>query len=66
VIAEAGINITDVGFTRQDGGVASLRMDVEVTSTSQLSRLMAKIQSLWGVINVVRKGESIVREQVSR
>jgi len=66
VIAEAGINITDVGFARQDGGVASLRMDVEVTSTSQLSRLMARIQSLWGVINVVRKGDSIVREQVSR
>lgn len=66
VIAEAGINITDVGFTRQDGGVASLKIDVEVTSTSQLSRLVARIQSLWGVINVVRKGESIVREQVSK
>jgi len=66
VIAEAGVNITDVGFNRQDGGVASLRIDVEVTSTSQLSRLMAKIQSLWGVINVVRKGESIVREQVGK
>ena len=66
VIAEAGINITDVGFARQDGGVASLRIDVEVTSTSQLGRLMAKIQSLWGVINVVRKGDSIVREQVGK
>lgn len=66
VIAEAGINITDVGFARQEGGVASLRIDIEVTSTSQLSRLMGKIQSLWGVINVVRKGESIVREQVSK
>jgi GTP pyrophosphokinase len=66
VIAEAGVNITDVGFARQEGGVASLRIDVEVTSTSQLSRLMGKIQSLWGVINVVRKGESIVREQVSK
>jgi len=41
-------------------------MDVEVTSTSQLSRLMARIQSLWGVINVVRKGDSIVREQVGK
>jgi GTP pyrophosphokinase len=66
VIAEAGVNITDVDFARQDGGMASLYMDIEVTSTSQLSRLMARIQSLWGVINVVRKGDSIVREQVSR
>ncbi|MBN1152274.1 MAG: bifunctional (p)ppGpp synthetase/guanosine-3',5'-bis(diphosphate) 3'-pyrophosphohydrolase [Dehalococcoidia bacterium] len=66
VIAEAGVNITDVSLTRQDGGVASLRIDVEVTSTSQLNRLIAKIQSLWGVVNVVRKGESIVREQVSK
>jgi GTP diphosphokinase / guanosine-3',5'-bis(diphosphate) 3'-diphosphatase len=66
VIAEAGVNITDVNFARQDGGVASLRIDVEVTSTSQLSRLMAKIQSLWGVINVARKGETIVREQVGK
>ena len=65
-IAEAGINITDVGFSRQDGGMASLRIDVEVTSTSQLSRLMARLQSLWGVINVVRKGDSIVREQVTK
>jgi len=61
VIAEEGINITDVDFTRDDSGSTSLRVDLEVTSTAQLSKLVAKIQSLWGVINVVRKGEAIVR-----
>ncbi len=66
VIAEAGVNITDVGFTRDEGGMASLHVDVEVTGTSQLSNLVARIQSLWSVISVVRKGESFVREQVSK
>lgn len=66
VIAEAGVNITDVDFAREDGGMASLHVDVEVVSTSQLSKLVAKLQSLWSVINVVRKGDSIVREQVSK
>ena len=61
VIAEEGINITNVDFTRDDGGSTSLRVDLEVTSTVQLSKLVAKLQSLWGVINVVRKGEAIVR-----
>ncbi len=66
VIAEAGVNITDVDFTRGDGGMACLHIDVEVTSTSQLSKLVARLNALWSVMNVVRKGESIVREQVSR
>ncbi len=66
VIAEAGVNITDVDFSREDAGMASLHIDVEVTSTSQLSKLVAKLQSLWSVISVVRKGDSIVREQVTK
>ncbi|MBN1855983.1 MAG: bifunctional (p)ppGpp synthetase/guanosine-3',5'-bis(diphosphate) 3'-pyrophosphohydrolase [Dehalococcoidia bacterium] len=66
VIAEAGVNITDIGFARAGDGVAVLNVDVEVTSTAQLSKLLAKIQSLWSVINVVRKGDTIVKEQVSR
>ena len=61
VIAEAGVNITDVDFGRDDGGMANLSLDVEVSGTAQLSKLMAKIQSLWSVVNVVRKGETIVR-----
>ncbi len=66
VIAEAEVNITDVGFARDEGGVSVLNVDIEVKSTAELSRLVAKLQSLWSVINVVRKGETIVREQVSR
>jgi len=66
VIAEAGVNITDVDFGRGDGGMANLMLDVEVSGTAQLSKLIAKIQSLWSVVNVVRKGETIVREQVGK
>jgi (p)ppGpp synthase/HD superfamily hydrolase len=65
VIAEAGVNITDVGLARDEGGVSILNVDVEVKSTAQLSRLVARLQSLWSVINVIRKGDTIVREQVS-
>jgi len=55
-----------VGFARDEGGVSILNVDIEVKSTAQLSRLVAKLQSLWSVISVTRKGETIVREQVSR
>ncbi|HHE41582.1 MAG TPA: ACT domain-containing protein, partial [Dehalococcoidia bacterium] len=61
LIAEGGVNITDVDVTRDDGGISSLLVAVEVTSTAQLATLIAKLQSLWSVINVVRKGEAIVR-----
>lgn len=66
VIAEAGVNITDVDFGRDDGGMANLSLDVEVSSTAQLSKLITRIQSLWSVVNVVRKGETIVRDQVGK
>jgi guanosine-3',5'-bis(diphosphate) 3'-pyrophosphohydrolase len=66
VIAEAGVNITDVDFGRDDGGMANLSLDVEVSSTAQLSKLIIRIQSLWSVVNVVRKGETIVRDQVGK
>lgn len=61
LIAEGGVNITDVDYARDDGGVSSLFVDVEVTSTAQLATLITRLQSLWSVINVVRKGEAIVR-----
>ncbi len=61
LIAEGGVNITDVDFARDEGGISSLFIDVEVTSTAQLATLIARLQSLWSVINVIRKGEAIVR-----
>jgi GTP pyrophosphokinase len=58
VMAEEGVNITDIAIADHDDNVTSLRVALEINSTAQLSRLIAKIQSLWNVINVVRKGDT--------
>jgi len=58
VMAEGGVNITDIAVADHDDNVTSLRVALEINSTAQLSRLIDKIQSLWNVINVVRKGDT--------
>jgi guanosine-3',5'-bis(diphosphate) 3'-pyrophosphohydrolase len=58
VIADERVNITDIDTAHHDGDVTSLHIALEINSTVQLSRLMAKIHSLWNVINVVRKGDT--------
>jgi len=58
VMAEEGVNITDIAVADHDDNVTSLRVALEINSTAQLSRLIDKIQSLWNVINVVRKGDT--------
>lgn len=57
IIAEEGINITDVNMTSHDDNIILLYFTLEIKSTAKLSRLMSKIYSVWNVINVVRKGE---------
>ena len=58
VIAEEKVNITAIDTTNHDDNVTSLHIVLEINSTAQLSRLMAKIHSLWNVVNVVRKGDT--------
>lgn len=58
VIAEERVNITDIDTANHDDNVTSLYIALEINSTAQLSRLIAKIHSLWNVINVVRKGDT--------
>ncbi len=58
IIAEEGVNITDVNVTDHDDNITSLYFTLEIKSTAQLSRLISKIYSVWNVISAVRKGET--------
>ncbi len=57
IIADEGVNITDVNMTSHDDNIILLYFTLEIKSTAKLSRVMSKIYSVWNVINVVRKGE---------
>jgi GTP pyrophosphokinase len=57
VIAEEGVNITDVSVRDRDDGFVSLDFGLEIKGASQLTRLMSKVHSLWSVVNVTRKGD---------
>jgi GTP pyrophosphokinase len=56
IIAGEEVNITDVNMAEHDD-IVSLYFSLEVKNTAQLSNLISKIYSLWGIINVKRKGE---------
>jgi GTP pyrophosphokinase len=64
VVASEGVNITEVNMTNHNDNITSIYFTVEVKSVAQLSRVISKIYSLWDVINVVRKGEIDVKQQV--
>jgi GTP pyrophosphokinase len=64
VVASEGVNITEVNMTNHSDNITSIYFTVEVKSVAQLSRVISKIYSLWDVINVVRKGEIDVKQQV--
>jgi len=65
IIAEEGVNITDVNVSDHSDNITAMHLTLEIKSTSQLSRLMSKICSLWSVISVVRKGDTGARQQIS-
>jgi len=63
IIAEEEVNITDANVTgRHSDNITLLGFTVEIKNTAQLSRLVSRIQSIWSVINVVRKGEMSVEQ----
>jgi GTP pyrophosphokinase len=62
VIAGEGVNITEANMTNHDDSITSVRLSLEVSGVAQLSKVLAKINSLWNVINVVRKGEAVVKQ----
>jgi len=62
IIAEEGVNITNVNMTSHGDNIISLYFTLEIKSTAKLSSLMSKVYLVWNVINVVRKGEVSAKE----
>ncbi len=62
IIAGEGVNLSEVNMTNRDDNVIALYFTLEVKSVAQLTKIMTRIQSVWNVINVVRKGEIDVKQ----
>ncbi len=58
IIAEEGVNLSEVNMSNQGDNIALLYFTVEVRDVAQLSKIMSRIYSEWNVISVVRKGEA--------
>ena len=55
IIAEEGVNLTEVSTTNHHGDSVSLHFALEVKSAAQLSKIMSRIYSVWNVTSVTRK-----------
>jgi guanosine-3',5'-bis(diphosphate) 3'-pyrophosphohydrolase len=56
IIAEEGVNLSEVSMSDHHDDIASLYFTLEVKSAAQLSKIMSRICSVWNVISVMRKG----------
>jgi GTP pyrophosphokinase len=67
VVAEEKVNIANMSFTEHDNGTTSLHLILETRGLVQLSQLLAKIETVRGMISVARVGDgSIVESRFSR
>ena len=57
IIAEEGVNLTEVSTTNHHGDSVTLYFTLEVKSAAQLSKIMSRIYSVWNVASVARKEE---------
>lgn len=57
VVAEEKVNITAASVSNHDDHTASVFLTVETKGLAQLSRLLKKIETVKGVINIARIGE---------
>lgn len=64
IVASEGVNITEANMTNHSDNITSIHFTVEVKNVAQLSSIISKIYSLWGVINITRRGEISVKQQV--
>jgi GTP pyrophosphokinase len=62
IIAEEGVNLSDVSTDNHRDNSVTLHLTLEVKSAAQLSRIMSKIHSVWNVVSVARKGEISVSQ----
>ncbi|MBN2187579.1 MAG: bifunctional (p)ppGpp synthetase/guanosine-3',5'-bis(diphosphate) 3'-pyrophosphohydrolase [Dehalococcoidia bacterium] len=64
IIAEEGVNLSEFNMANHDN-ITSLYFTLEVRSTAQLTKIVARVNSVWNVINVVRKGVTDAKQQVA-
>jgi len=64
IIAEEGVNLSEFNMANHDN-ITSLYFTLEVRSTAQLTKIVARVHSVWNVINVVRKGVTDAKQQVA-
>jgi GTP pyrophosphokinase len=57
IIAEEGVNLSEVSMDNHRDNSVTLHFTLEVKSTAQLSKIMSRIHSVWNVVSVTRKGE---------
>lgn len=57
IIAAEGVNLTEMSMSDHRDDSTSLFFTLEVKSAVQLSRIMSRINSVWNVVSVTRKGE---------
>jgi len=64
IIAEEGVNLSEFNMANHDN-ITSLYFTLEVRSTAQLTKIVARVHAVWNVINVVRKGVTDAKQQVA-
>ena len=57
IVAEDKVNIARMSFTDNDDHTTSLHLTLEIKGLAQLSRLLAKVDGIKGVISVTRMGD---------
>ena len=65
IIAGEGVNLNAVNMTNHEDNITSSYFTIEVRNAAQLSKIIARVRSVWNVINVVRKGGMDAKKQVS-
>jgi len=61
IIAEEGVNLSKVSMTNHDDNITSLYFTLEVKSVAQLAKVISKMHSVWNVISIARKGETVAK-----
>ena len=57
VVAEEKVNITSLALHNRDEGTVTMSFTIETQGLAQLSRLLKKIESVKGVMRIVRIGD---------
>ena len=55
IIAAEEVNVSESGTAHTGDGMTTLHFTLEVGSSEQLSRVIARVDSLWDVIHVIRR-----------